>query len=261
MSSSNGNTNESSSSLPLSPRELELQRKRARDRKSQQAMRDRNKWTIQTLSEQVASLSSTLEAQAHALHLVEAKLGYVENENAQLRAQNAALQLSLLGRGGEEDHVQSPGVASTSSSLSTPLWELRPKNTPPSCLSDQILQGFVDTVRDESFFGLASPGEKAARFPLRPNFCSLLDKGNRSDDDISNVVADVLRTYTEIDGMPRRVAVFYLMATLLKVLRRQHPPFPGAFIIMTKRRSGWSSWTSRAGICYPTGSDQSRASL
>lgn len=180
-------------------------------------MRDRNKWTIQTLSDQVACLSSALEERTRALSVMEAKLGYLETENSSLRTQNAALQLSLLGREGNDDEGKSPGVVSTASSFGTALWELHPKNSPASCMADQILQGFVNAMRAEGLYKPSSPGERAARFPLRPNLCSLLDDANRSDDEISNVVADVVRTYREIETLPRQVAVFYIMATLLKV--------------------------------------------
>ncbi|KAH6999063.1 hypothetical protein BKA56DRAFT_41256 [Ilyonectria sp. MPI-CAGE-AT-0026] len=207
------------SSLPLSQslREQELQRKRARDRKSQQAMRDRNKWAIQTLSDQVACLTSALDERNRAMSLLETKMGYLESENSQLRTQNAALQLSLMGRDGlGEETGHSPGVVSNASSIGPALWELHPKNTPPSCLADQILQGFVDGIRTEGVLVPSSPGERATRFPLRPNLCSLLDKSHHSEDDISNVVADVLRTYCEIEGLPKQVAVFYVMGALLK---------------------------------------------
>jgi hypothetical protein len=218
-SASARNGNDSSNS-PVSsgvpPRELELQRKRARDRKSQQAMRDRNKWTIQTLSDQVACLSSALEERTRALDVLETKLGYLESENSQLRTQNAALQLSLLGRE-NEDEGRSPGVPSPASSFGTPLWELRPKNTPASCIADQILQGFVDAMRTNSILHPTSPGTRTARFHLRPNLCSIVDEANRSDDEISNIVADVLRTYREIESLPKQVAVFYVIATLLRV--------------------------------------------
>ena len=228
-----------SSNSGISPRELEIQRKRARDRKSQQAMRDRNKWTIQTLSDQVACLSSALEERTRALAVLETKLGYLESENSQLRTQNAALQLSLLGRENEDDG-KSPGVVSPASSFGTPLWELRPKNTPANCMADQILQGFVDTMRTKGAIHPSSPGTRAARFQLRPNLCSLLDETNRSDDEISNVVADVLRTYREIESLPRQVAVFYVMATLLKVdILSSGIAFSSFWTLNTDHNSGW----------------------
>lgn len=208
-----------------SQKELEIHRKRARDRKSQQAMRDRTKWTINTLSEQVTVLSSALDQRARDMQCLETKVGFLETENAQLRTQNAALQLSLMGRNDTDSANdvasligQSPAGSSTS--LALPPWELYPKNKPASCLADQILQGFVDTVRANGM-PVSSPGEKAKKFPLKPNLCSLMDKEHRSDDDISNVVADVLRTYEEIESLPKQVAVFYVMATLLKVSTRE----------------------------------------
>ncbi|KAK0388945.1 hypothetical protein NLU13_2522 [Sarocladium strictum] len=216
--------NDSSMSPPnqskeLSQRELELERKRARDRRSQQAMRDRNKWTIHTLSEQVATLDAALHERMRDLGALEAQVRFLEGENAQLRTQNAALQLSLLGRNGEEDGQMSgasPGVASTVSSLSTPLWELYPRNIAPTCLADTILQGFIDARRAEGVQNMPRTGQDNPRFPLRPNLRSLLDKQHRSEDEISNVVADILGTYREIEGRPKQVAVFYIMATLLK---------------------------------------------
>lgn len=204
-----------------SQRDVELQRKRARDRKSQQAMRDRTKWTINALSEQVAVLSSALDQRVQEVQAMDAKLGFLETENAQLREQNAALQLSLMGHTDMDSVADSaaqigPSPAASASSLALSLWELYPNNNVASCLADQILQGFVDTVRSTGM-AVSSPREKASRFPLKPNLCSLMDKDHRSDDDISNVVADVLRTYQEIESLPKQVAVFYVMATLLKV--------------------------------------------
>ncbi|KAF4982854.1 hypothetical protein FZEAL_1604 [Fusarium zealandicum] len=194
----------------LLTREQELERKRARDRKSQQAMRDRNKWLVQ-------SLSSALEERTRELGAMEAKLQSLESENSQLRTQNAALQLSLMGRDGTAQEEQSPGVVSSSSSVTPAVWGLHPNNIPPSCFADQILQGFVNAIRTEGVLMIpSSPGKRAARFPLRPNLSRLLDESHRSDDDISNVVADVLRTYREIEGLPKQVAVFYIIATLVK---------------------------------------------
>ena len=212
-------------------REQELQRKRARDRKSQQAMRDRTKWTIHSLSEQVAELSSKLDQRGSDLGLLQGRVACLEAENAQLRTQNAALQLSLMSRRDSNSNSNaagndgSPG-ASPQSLVHVPpppRWEVFPHNTPPSCIADQILQGFVDGARNGGMptpsSGVTTAGDvvvKTHRFPLRPNLGSLLDDQHRSDDDISNVVADVLRTYREIESMPKQVAVFYVMATLLK---------------------------------------------
>ena len=49
-----------------------------------------------------------------------------------------------------------------------------------------------------------------------PNLCALVDKNLRADDDISNTVSDIIRSYTEIEALPNKVAVSYTMTTLLK---------------------------------------------
>lgn len=203
-----------------SPKELELQRKRARDRKAQQAMRDRNKWTIHTLAEQVGMLSTALNQKASDLAALEAQISYVKAENIQLRTQYAALQLRMADRN-NNDGDASTSRTSPSSTDSSPLppWKLYPKNTPHSCLADQILLGFVDKIRADGALTPSWAGEKAPVFPLKANLCSLLDETRRSEDAISDVVADVIRTYPEIvEGLPRQVAVFYLMSTFLKVV-------------------------------------------
>lgn len=225
---SSGHTQQAQRSTSPVLRDQELQRKRARDRKSQQAMRDRTKWTIHSLSEQVADLSTKLDQSGNDIGLLQGRVACLEAENAQLRTQNAALQLSLMSRrDGEAAGGSGSSPSASPQSLMhlppPPRWELFPHNTPPSCIADQILQGFVDSVRNggmptPSSSGVPALGDssKVHRFPLRPNLGSLLDDQHRSDDDISNVVADVLRTYREIESMPKQVAVFYVMATLLK---------------------------------------------
>jgi hypothetical protein len=193
-----------------SQREIDIQRKRARDRKSQQAMRDRNKWTINNLSQQVAFLSRTLEDSSKDAGRLNAKIQVLENENEHLRVQNAALRLSLMGDTAQSQlgvTVQRP----------PPPWEIPPMNTPPSCMADQILQGFVDSRRRNSVTAATSASEGAAGFPLKPNLCSLLDKDQRTGDETSNIVGDIVRSYTEIETLPKQVAVHYVMSTLLKV--------------------------------------------
>src|SRR5690242_2636045 len=78
-------------------KEIELAKKRARDRKSQQAMRERTKWTIANLTEQVAFLTRALEERSTEIAAVQSRVCSLETENAHLRTQNAALQLSLIG--------------------------------------------------------------------------------------------------------------------------------------------------------------------
>lgn len=242
----------------LSAKEVELQRKRARDRKSQQAMRDRTKWTIFNLNEQVAFLTQMLSDRARDVNLLNSRMRMLETENSQLRAQNAALQLSLMGsqpRGVDLSNDPAaaaaataaasaaaaasalaggaPGTSNSIGSAVSPAgdgssisgrsgsvatlpevikkpWEIPPVDGPPTCLSDQILQGFITSkVHQRSVDG-------ALAFNFKPNLCSLLEKDRRTSDAISDIVGDIVRSYFEIDTLPKQVAVFYIMCSLLK---------------------------------------------
>ncbi|KAI1316060.1 hypothetical protein F5Y16DRAFT_406911 [Xylariaceae sp. FL0255] len=145
--------------------DIELQRKRARDRKSQQAMRDRTKWTIANLTEQVTFLTQVLDQRTRDAGLLDTRVRMLEKENVHLRTQNAALQLSLMG-----SHEQQSSEAAKQSTSS------------------------------------------------KPDLHALLQKDCRSDDDISNVVGDIVRSYSEIEALPQKVAVFYLIFGLTKWL-------------------------------------------
>jgi hypothetical protein len=197
----------------VTAKEIEIQRKRARDRKSQQAMRERTKWTIANLTEQVAFLTRALEERSQEIAIIDSRVCVLEAENSHLRTQNAALQLSLIGFTGSHDQiVDGSGVAPEPKP-----WEMPPNNAPPSCLADQILQGFLSSKRDERLATSRTASDKVAAYAAKPNLVSLLDKDRRSNDDISNVVGDIIMSYLEIDTLPKQVAVFYIMSTLLKV--------------------------------------------
>ena len=225
-------------------KEVELQRKRARDRKSQQAMRNRTKWTIQSLTDQVGSLTSAVDQRARDLSILEARARNLEAENAQLRTQNAALQLSLMAHRQQTDNSSgsniddisagSPAAGNTSQShynpikgvnvvpsLPLPLWELVPNNTAPGCLADDILQTFVDKTRADRLLSAVSPmtsEDQKRGFPPRLDPRSLLGGERiRSDDQVSDVVAGIVKAYEEIQGLPRQVAVFFNMTLLVKV--------------------------------------------
>ncbi|CAK7235694.1 hypothetical protein SEUCBS140593_009365 [Sporothrix eucalyptigena] len=233
----------------LSAKEVELQRKRARDRKSQQAMRDRTKWTIFNLNEQVAFLTQMLSDRARDVNLLNSRMRMLETENSQLRAQNAALQLSLMGSQPRPDLPNDPAAAAAAAAAAAQAalaagatgtagtigsvdpagegssrglgalprpevikkpWEIPPVDGPPTCLSDQILQGFITSkVHQRSVDG-------ALTFGFKPNLCSLLEKDRRTSDAISDIVGDIVRSYFEIDTLPKQVAVFYIMCSLLK---------------------------------------------
>ena len=199
-------------------REMDLERKRARDRKSQQAMRDRAKWTVHSLTEQVKALTKSLEDQSLHMQQLSHRMQQVESENDHLRVQNAALRLSLLGETDQQDGT------GEDSGMRVPLWAVPPNNTPPSCLSDNILQDVVTRRRTGrpsiSHSNAPSPATpesllNATTYP-KPNLCALVDKNLRADDDISNTVSDIIRSYTEIEALPNKVAVSYTMTTLLK---------------------------------------------
>lgn len=207
--------------------EIKRRQKRERDRKSQQAMRDRTRSTIESLNEQVAMLTQALGERTQALeeatraleertgsvYLFDARVRHLETENAQLRTHNAALQLSLIGY----TNSQSQSEAGSERSPGPNPWEVPPLNTPPSCLADQILQRFIDSRTEERLVSPDDAARKALAYSLKPNLTPLLHKGRRTDDDISNVVGDIIRSYHEIDARPEQVASFYIMATLLKV--------------------------------------------
>ncbi|KAM0327089.1 hypothetical protein ACHAQA_006216 [Verticillium albo-atrum] len=196
--------------MSITSQELEIQRKRARDRKSQQAMRDRNKWTIHNLSEQVAMLTHAVEEHTRETARLQNRVSTLEGENSLLRTQNAALQLSLMGR--DDSGTPPSGLLE----LTGHPWEIAPKNTLSTCLADEILQGFVSSVRTDNFLSTTSALERAAAYSLKPKLCSLIEADRRTEDDISNVVADIVRSYPEIETLPKQVAVFWNMALLLK---------------------------------------------
>ncbi|KAG7146093.1 hypothetical protein HYQ46_005117 [Verticillium longisporum] len=197
-------------SSSIGSQELELQKKRARDRKSQQAMRDRNKWAVHNLTEQVTMLTRAVEERSQQTAMLHARVATLEVENSQLRAQNAALQLSLMGR----DASTTPSSALLI--MRREPWETAPKNAPSTCLADEILQGFIASVRTGNFLSATGVMERAAAYSLKPKLCSLIEPDRSAEDDISNVVADIVRSYPEIETLPKQVAVFWNMALLLK---------------------------------------------
>ncbi|KXJ90406.1 hypothetical protein Micbo1qcDRAFT_205254 [Microdochium bolleyi] len=296
-------------------RDLELERKRARDRRSQQAMRDRNKWTIQNLTQQVASLSAALDEQASTACRLGDRVKLLERENWQLRtaqttpvpmtATTLTPQTTAGSPGGaatassppmdhqhhqphQQPHFRATRLLSTTSEgpaqtsfysdylLSTRChepWELPPFNTPHSCIADEIVQGVVATERRNRHYsateslpqpapspvlsrqGMASQHPESPPIPasvlaneasstttgirgslphsqqqqgpptprpnptaLKPNLAALIHKDQQTDDEISNMVGGIVRSYTEIETLPKQVAVFYCMSILVKWL-------------------------------------------
>ncbi|KAI0127123.1 fungal trichothecene efflux pump-domain-containing protein [Xylariales sp. AK1849] len=143
------------------------------------AMRDRNKWTVQNLTEQVAFLTGSLDERLTDISLLDIRLVALEAENTQLRTQNAALQLSMMGRG-------------------------------------EILQNLITAERTDKVSDLLAMELGTLR--LKPNLASLLYRDERTKDKISNVVGYIVRSYTEIETLTKQVAVFYVMAVVFKWL-------------------------------------------
>ncbi|ORY09227.1 hypothetical protein BCR34DRAFT_376067 [Clohesyomyces aquaticus] len=209
-----------------------LERKRARDRKSQRAMRERTKWNMQCLSEQVAQLTRALDISTREKDELYNRFLAISEENDHLRVQKAALQLRLLGNGqGPAGAVGVEGVGvgvgvGDAAGLGIPALEAHesiPLNTCPTTMSDQILQTFVESRWEAyAFEGIdvhrtGDIGRRIEAYPDKPDLSALFDgRPNRRVDETSAVVGDIVRSYTEIDTLPKQVAVHYVMSTLMK---------------------------------------------
>jgi hypothetical protein len=204
--------------------DINLERKRARDRKSQRAMRDRTKWNIEYLTAQVQQLSRALEIETRARSDLYTRFLALGEENDHLRVQKAALQLRLLGENnGHIESVEAGGSRAVDPSLEDMHpHEATPLNTNPTCLSDKIIQSFIERWR-ETYMLRASQGPDPASmatklYPEKSDLSALFDgRPNRSIDDTAAVVGDIVRSYLEIDTLPKQVAVHYIMSTLMKV--------------------------------------------
>ncbi|KAF1951700.1 hypothetical protein CC80DRAFT_508621 [Byssothecium circinans] len=185
-----------------------LERKRARDRKSQKAMRERTKLNIACLTQENNELKHALNMEVREKNELYNRFLAVSEENDHLRVQKAALQLRLLGNGldaGEAVKVGEGGLA---------VHEAIPLNTSPTTMSDQILQTFVES-RWEAY-ALQTSGLLKS-YPDKPDLSALFDgRPNRVVDETSSVVGDIVRSYTEIDTLPKQVALHYVMSTLMK---------------------------------------------
>ena len=187
----------------------DLSRKRARDRKSQQAMRDRTKWQIQNLSEQVRYLTQVVCEKDEENRGLLNRVRTTETELEQLRVQDAALRLRLMG--------QPP--ADTMCDM-VPRWQIPPSNVPSTCMADQIIQNFILSGRavlsEGDEVSATSPGGTSTIYADKPNLCSLLNKDHRAQDVLSNVAGDIVFSYKEIETLPKQVAVFHGITALLK---------------------------------------------
>ena len=168
-------------------------------------MRDRTKWQIQNLSEQVRYLTQVAGEKNEENRGLHNRVRTVESELEKLRVQDAALRLRLMG--------QPP--ADTMCDM-VPRWQLPPSNVPPTCMADQIIQNFVLSGRAGDEVAATSPGGTSAIYADKPNLCSLLDKDHRAEDMLSNIVGDIMTSYKEIATLPKQVACFHGITALLK---------------------------------------------
>jgi regulator of replication initiation timing len=171
-------------------------------------MRERTKWNTQLLTQQVDQLTHALETTTQQKNELYNRFLSVSEENDHLRVQKAALQLRLLGNGlSSSEHSASP-------TATIAPYEAIPLNTSPTTMSDQILQTFVESRWEAYAFQTAGRIES---YPEKPDLSALFDgRPNRSVDETSAVVGDIVRSFKEIDTLPKQVAVHYVMSTLMK---------------------------------------------
>ncbi|CAK7197631.1 hypothetical protein SEUCBS139899_000279 [Sporothrix eucalyptigena] len=220
-------------SAPIRP----LDKKRARDRRAQQALRDRTRSTIHNLSEQVTTLTRVVERQSQELSRLRAKLDGVSSENAVLRKRVAAaaangLLTDISGSpvDGSEASASATSPHSVMSRLRPPTWKMTPLNSPPTCIADQLFLGFV-TAQRQIVSSQASHTSPSVTSPTAsttsttttsasqpPDIAPLIDRNRRGTDEVSKVASDVVRTYAEIETLPKQIAVHFLMTHLLKWL-------------------------------------------
>jgi hypothetical protein len=196
-------------------------RKRARDRKAQQAMRDRAKYTLQSLERQVVLLTQTLQQETNERVQMIARIQMLENENEQLKLLNAPVHQDLHGNVSiMRGLVHSSDVLTNP--VSPPPWKTLPSITAPTCTSDQILQAFL---RSRQPLSVTHTPDTEVRRPLvyskKPSLCSMLLRETWNTDETSNIVGDIIRSYSEIDSLPKQVATHYVMSLFVKVLHLQ----------------------------------------
>lgn len=183
-----------------------LARKRARDRKSQRAMRDRTQWKIKELEAQVAYLVDRGAT-------IESLLQTTTNENVTLKAERVSLthQLDDLRFAATTDLcLDKPGLPIPTAHLD--VWEQVPWNTPPTCVSDQILYGYIETQRSKMI-------ESPRLFPdTEPDLSRLLLPAIAGHPkSLSTIIADIVLSYKEVDTLPMKIGGLYLIFKMLNV--------------------------------------------
>lgn len=104
-------------------------------------------------------------------------------------------------------------------------WELPPFDIPHTCLADEIVQTVIGKEREKlqaTLLHASTPtatvaGTKTKQTVLKPDPAALLYADYKTDDEISNMVGGIVRSYKEIETLPKQVAVYYCMSILFKV--------------------------------------------
>jgi hypothetical protein len=114
-----------------------------------------------------------------------------------------------------------------------------PLNVLPTCLADQILQRFIESRRLPSMSFEALGQSEAAEglnvgYLLDPDPCQHADT-------ISHIVTDIVKTYTEIDTLPKQVAILYI----IKLLTVRFYSFQRDILHVTRCRISGSSCAAR----------------
>ena len=68
-----------------------------------------------------------------------------------------------------------------------------PSNVPPTCMADQIIQNLIK----DGALATSPGGYHPAVYIGKPNLCALLDKDQRAEDALCNIVGDLILSYKE----------------------------------------------------------------
>jgi hypothetical protein len=234
------------SSSHYAPTPEDLARKRARGRKSQRAMRDRTKYSMFEPQSRVMELCSTLADQTAAFQDL---LQTSTSQAAALRAENQRLknkleeskyvgsdmclenfrfprsdsmlsELPMLRplpqRQGRDPAQILPGAARTNDEV--PAYLRLPVNCAPICLSDRILQSYVQARRNGTKDITQVVTDQPAWLPdINALLTPQAPKPSIDNRSVSTVVSDILLSYHEINTLPRKVAVLDITYKLLNV--------------------------------------------
>jgi hypothetical protein len=80
-------------------------------------------------------------------------------------------------------------------------------NNSPDCIVDQLLLGFVHFRRQRNALVLKSHMGEANSYSFKPDINSLLDKKRKVEDEVSKVASDVVWSYSELETLPKQIAV------------------------------------------------------